>query len=283
MSVSNGGKVGTLYVVATPIGNLEDFSPRARRVLSEVDYVLAEDTRRCLRLATHFKLRLKLKSCHAHNEAQCATELPQRLGNGENIALLCDAGTPGISDPGARLVRAVQAAGLPVACIPGPSALSAALSIAGIPAPRFVFEGFLPSPGADRRRRIQALKQESRPILLFEAPHRIQACLEDCVAILGGGREASLVKEISKLHERVHRDTLEVLCRDLGPEPRGEFVLMIQGIVETAADLEQAQRICAILGNHLPRRDIIQIVTQITGLSRNQIYDLVPHKKPVPE
>ncbi len=283
MKIIRKGKTGTLYVVATPIGNLEDLSPRALSVLSRVDLVLAEDTRRCRRLAAHFKLRLKLRSCHAHNEARRAAELPRCLRDGANIALVSDAGTPGISDPGALLVRAAREARLPVVCIPGPSALSAALSIAGLPATRIAFEGFLPSAGAARRSRLRSLRGESRLLLFFEAPHRIRACLDDCVAVLGAEREAVLLKELSKLHEQAHAGTLGELCRTVAPEPRGEFVCIVRGAPETDPDTERVRRLCTALAGRLPRRELLQIVTEFTGLRRNQVYALLPHSARPPE
>ena len=222
---------GTLYVVATPIGNLDDISPRARRVLGSVDLIAAEDTRRTRRLLSRFDVKTPTISCHGHNEARQAPGLAERLRRGESVALVSDAGTPLLSDPGLLLVRAAHDAGVPVVAVPGPSALAAALSVAGESTDRFIFEGFLPRRAGPRRRRLEGLAGEAATVVLFESVHRIRATLTELLAQFGPGRRASIVRELTKLHERVHRGTLGTLAGQLGGEIplKGEFVLVIAG------------------------------------------------------
>jgi 16S rRNA (cytidine1402-2'-O)-methyltransferase len=203
---------GTLWVVATPIGNLEDLSPRAQRILAEVAQVVCEDTRHSGRLLAAFGIRQRLASLHEHNEARVAPGLVERLVAGESMAVISDAGTPLLSDPGYRLVRAAAAAGVTVSPVPGPSALLAALSVAGLPTDRFAFEGFLPAKAAARRARLQALAEESRTLVFFEAGNRVAALLQDAIECLGAAREAVLARELTKLHEQVYRGNLAQLA-----------------------------------------------------------------------
>ena len=219
-----------LYVVATPIGNLEDLSARALRILSEVAVIACEDTRHSARLLAANSIRTPSLSYFEHNEERRTPELIERLARGENVALITDAGTPAISDPGYRLVRAALAAGIRVAAIPGPSAAIAALSIAGMPTDRFTFEGFLPSRAGARRNAIAALKREPRTMVFYEAARRLAGTLADLTAVFGAGREAAVAREITKTFEETVRGTLaELHARFAAAEPRGEIVLIVAG------------------------------------------------------
>lgn len=223
---------GRLYVVATPIGNLADVSARAIQTLTRVTLIAAEDTRHTGALLRHLGIRTPLISLHEHNEAARTPQILERLATGESVALVSDAGTPAISDPGFELVRAAAAAGIEVIAVPGPCAAIAALSIAGLPTDRFCFEGFLPARAAARRARLAALAHEPRTLVLYEAPHRVRALLEACVASLGGERRAVLARELTKLHESLYRGSLAELAQRAEREPelaRGEIVLIVAG------------------------------------------------------
>jgi len=223
-------KSGVLYVVATPIGNLEDVSARAVRILSEVDIIACEDTRHSARLLAVHSIRTPSVSYYEHNEERRTPELIERLARGESVALITDAGTPAISDPGYRLVRAALAAGIRAAAIPGPSAAIAALSIAGLPTDRFTFEGFLPARAGARRNAIAALKREPRTMVFYEAARRLADTLADMAAVFGAGREAGVVREITKTFEETVRGTLaELHARFAASEPRGEIVVIVAG------------------------------------------------------
>lgn len=232
----------TLYIVATPIGNLGDLGDRARRTLERVDFIAAEDTRHSARLLKAFSMNRPMVALHDHNEADRAPEIIRRLEQGESAALISDAGTPLVSDPGYRLVRAAQEAGLPVRAVPGPSAAIAALSVAGLPTDRFAFEGFLPARKGARRARLNELAGDARTLVFFEAPHRLRELLADCVEIFGPEREGALVRELTKLHESSQRAPLEEICRrvDSGEEPaRGECVVLVAGADQHAVAAEQ--------------------------------------------
>ncbi len=266
---------GTLYVVATPIGNLEDLSPRARRVLDLVSIIAAEDTRRTRQLLSSFQCKTPLIALHEHNEGDRVAGLLERLKAGGSVALVSDAGTPLISDPGFQLVRACQQNKLPVVPIPGPSALLAALQVAGLPTDRFVFEGFLPRKAAQRRERLAALAAEPRTIVLFEAVHRIGATLADLVSAMGGSRPAALARELTKLHEAIATDTLAGLQDALaaGNIPaKGEFVLVVQGAGAVRHDLAEAQRVYGLLSAALAPDAALKLTAQITGIKRNALY-----------
>jgi 16S rRNA (cytidine1402-2'-O)-methyltransferase len=229
---------GTLFLVATPIGNLEDMSLRAVRVLREADLIAAEDTRHTARLLHHFDIRRPTTSLHEHNEREKVPLLVDKLRGGARLALVTDAGTPAVSDPGYRLVRAAIDAGIRVEAVPGPSAVMAALVSSGLPTDAFLFAGFPPPRAAARRMWLEALAREPRTLVLFEAPHRIRQTLEDALATLGD-REAALCRELTKLHEEVARGRLSALLGQLS-EPRGEFTLVVGGFTETAdASIEQ--------------------------------------------
>lgn len=268
---------GILYVVATPIGNLEDISRRAARILAEVDQIAAEDTRHSRVLLDHLGVHRPLCALHEHNEERQSEALLQRLRAGARIALISDAGTPLISDPGFRLVRAARAAGIDVVPIPGPSALIAALSVAGLPTDRFVFEGFLPAKDAARRRRLQALAQESRTLVFYESSHRIEASVEAMSAVFGAGRGAVLARELTKTYEAVTGDCLADLAAYLAADAhhgRGEFVVLVQGAPAppaTALDAE-AQHTLAVLLRHLPLKQAVGLAAELTGCSKNLLY-----------
>jgi len=220
---------GTLFLVATPIGNLEDITARALRVLGEVSLVAAEDTRHTRRLLEHFGLAVPVTSVFEHNERMRIPGLLKRLHEGDSVALVTDAGSPGVSDPGYPLVRAAVAEGLRVESVPGPSAVIAALQVSGLPTDAFTFVGFLPVKGAARRRRLEEWKSRRETLIAFESPHRIEACLEDLEAVWGE-RPIALARELTKLHEQVLRGTAREVRAALRPDQRrGEMVLVLGG------------------------------------------------------
>lgn len=219
---------GTLYVVATPIGNLEDLTYRAARILQEVDLIAAEDTRHSRRLLDHYAIKSTLISYHEHNETERAGQLLERLRDGESIALISDAGTPAIADPGYRLVRRCRQAGVEVVAVPGPSAVVAALSISGLPTDSFSFIGFLPAKAQARRNTLLSLSEESRTTACYEAPHRLQACLRDIVDLLGEDRELAIARELTKRHEELFYGTAAAANDYFSAgKVRGELVLLV--------------------------------------------------------
>ena len=271
---------GTLWIVATPIGNLEDLSPRARRILGEVDLVACEDTRHSGRLLAAFGLKARLAPLHEHNEEREVPGLIARLQAGTSIALVSDAGTPLLSDPGFRLVRAAAAAGLTVSPVPGPSALLAALCIAGLPTDRFSFEGFLPARAAGRRARLRELAAEPRTLVFFEAGNRVAALLGDAAEALGAGRAASVARELTKLHETVYRGTLAELAAQLAADPdasRGESVVVIAGCESGGAregDEALLARLLPALLEELPPSRAVRIAAKLAGVPRRRAYEL---------
>jgi 16S rRNA (cytidine1402-2'-O)-methyltransferase len=266
---------GRLYVVATPIGNLGDLSARARAVLAECTLIAAEDTRRTGTLLKHFGIQTPQLSLHDHNERDRARDIILRLRAGAQIALVSDAGTPGISDPGFELVRTAAAEGFEIVAVPGPCAAIAALSIGGLPTDRFCFEGFLPARGAARRKRLQSLEQEARTLVLYEAPHRVREMLEDCAEVFGGERQATVAREITKLHESTYRGSLRDLVErattdaDFG---RGEIVLVLAGAPQQAADEGGLDRVLKILLAELPLKQAAHLAAQITETRDNEAY-----------
>lgn len=226
---------GILFLVATPIGNLEDISHRAVRILSEVDVIAAEDTRRTRRLIDHYGIQAKLLSLYEHNERSRVPELIRRLREGQRVAIVTDAGSPGVSDPGYPVVRAVVAEGFDVRCVPGPSSVIAALQVSGLPTDAFTFAGYLPPKGPARRRRFEELVERRETIVVFETPHRIHACLEDLETVWGE-RPVALVREITKIHEEVLRGSAAEVRARLTPErTRGEMVLVLGGMTRAEA------------------------------------------------
>jgi len=268
---------GTLYIVATPIGNLADLSPRAGEVLGAVALIAAEDTRRCGKLLAHLGLKKPMIPVHEHNEDSQISRLLAELSRGQSIALVADAGTPLISDPGLRLVQAVAEAGIPIVGIPGPSAVTLALSVAGLPTDRFSFEGFLPRRPERRRARLAELKSESQTLVFFEAVHRIAATLEDLAQVFGGERPAVLARELSKVHEQVVRGTLNDLKAGIGQSIPllGEFVVVVGGApAPAAADDSDIVRIYELLVAELPPARAVALCAKISGRSRNDVYAL---------
>jgi 16S rRNA (cytidine1402-2'-O)-methyltransferase len=265
---------GRLYVVATPIGNLADFSPRAGEVLRLCRVIAAEDTRHSGALLRHFGITTPLLSLHEHNERQRLPELIARLRAGESVALISDAGTPAISDPGFDLVGAAAAAGLEVIAIPGPSAVVAALSIAALPTDRFCFEGFLPARAAARRAHLQDLAGETRTIVLYESPHRIAATLADCEQAFGGERRAALARELTKLHETLYRGSLAELGVRSRADPdlaRGEIVLVIAGAApHERSEVGELDRVLALLLAELPLKQAARLAAQLVGARDNE-------------
>lgn len=273
MSVS-----GTLYVVATPIGNLEDMTARALRVLREVALIAAEDTRHSMRLLQHFGIDTPLVACHEHNERDQGGRLVERLLAGDSLALISDAGTPLISDPGYHLVRNARAAGVPVVPVPGSCALIAALSAAGLPSDRFIFEGFLPARSSGRRQRLQALLEESRTLIFYEAPHRLLESLEDMRELFGGGRQVVLARELTKAFETIKGAPLDELCDWVAGDAnqqRGECVLLVEGWQaapgEEAVSAE-ALRVLDLLLAELPLKRAAALAAEITGVRKNLLY-----------
>ncbi|HXG51257.1 MAG TPA: 16S rRNA (cytidine(1402)-2'-O)-methyltransferase [candidate division Zixibacteria bacterium] len=267
---------GTLYVVATPIGNLEDLSFRAVRVLKEVDLVAAEDTRRTLALLRRYGVHTPLTSYHEHNEKEKARELLALLQQGKNIALVSDAGTPGISDPGFRLVEAAARAGVPVSPVPGPVAFAAALSASGLPSDRFAFEGFLPAKKSARRRRLEELRDEQRTLIFYEAPHRLGEALRDLLEIFGD-RRAVVAREFTKIHEEFVRGRLaELAGRFAAAETRGEVTLIVEGAGTKAppADAELAAEIARLKGEGMRAKEIAEALARKYACSKKEIYRL---------
>jgi 16S rRNA (cytidine1402-2'-O)-methyltransferase len=265
---------GMLYIVATPIGNLEDITLRALRVLKEVNCIAAEDTRHTKKLLNHFDIPTPLVSYHEHNEISAAPALVERLCRGESIALVSDAGTPGISDPGYRLIVAAAAAGLQVIPVPGPAALIAALSVSGLPTDRFVFEGFLPEKRAQRKERLLTLRDEPRTLVFYEAPHRLKEALADIESIFGE-RAIVMARELSKIHEQVLRGSISELNRRIAAdEIRGEVVLVVHGSPQKPAPSEELIReaIMQLHARGMRVKEIAQLLSEKYGLPKRQIY-----------
>lgn len=272
-------KQGILYCVATPIGNLADMTERGKRILAEVDKIYAEDTRVTRGLLTHFGIQNTLASLHDHNEADRVASIQAELEQGMQLALVSDAGTPLISDPGYKLVHALGEAGHKIVPIPGASALIAALSVAGLPTDRFVFEGFLPAKSVSRRKLLDSVRDEPRTVVYYESSHRIADMLADVVATLGAERRVVILRELTKLFESIYRGTAGELVEQMVTDTnmsRGEFVVVIEGKVMTE-DQEQlsalrADGILAVLLEELPVKQAAAIAARLTGLPKNQLY-----------
>ena len=276
--VSNS-QSGRLFVVATPIGNREDLTPRARRVLSAVGLIAAEDTRHSRRLLSSAGIGAPLRALHEHNEAEVVQDLVGVLKAGTDVALVSDAGTPLISDPGFLLVRACQDAGIPVVPVPGPSALVTALSVSGLPTNRFRFEGFLPRTSSRRRRVLERLRRESATLVFYEAPHRIVDALVDLEATFGPSREAVLARELTKLHETVIRAPLGELRALVAADPEqrlGEMVILVEGAPDSVADAAadgQLDDILRTLLDYLPVKKAAAVAARLTGRKKNALYE----------
>ncbi len=269
---------GTLYVVATPIGNMGDLSPRARAVLAEVSAICAEDTRRTGTMLRECGIQNHLFAVHDHNEEQASAGLIERLQAGDDLALVSDAGTPLVSDPGFRLVRAAREAGCKVSPVPGPCAAIAALSVAGIASDRFCFEGFLAQKSAARRERINDLACEPRTLIFYESSHRIEATLDDLISILGPERPALIGRELTKLFETLIGGSLGEIREQIGADPnqrKGEFVLILQGArVDVDARLQQGRKLFEKLKEHLKPSQAARVAAEISGASRKDLYSV---------
>ncbi len=266
---------GTLFIVATPIGNLEDLSPRARQTLADVDLIAAEDTRHTGRLLSHFGVKTRLLALHDHNEANRAAAVIEELEQGKSVALVSDAGTPLISDPGYRLVQAAHDAGIKVSPIPGASALTAALSVAGLPTDRFCFEGFLPAKKKARREALAALSKESRTMVFYESVHRVAECLHDMSDAFGKSRRGFVARELSKLHEELLLAPLETLCDQVESgdiKAKGEFVIVVAGNPDAGESSLDVDRLLSELAGRLPDKEVARIVSNVTGERKNELY-----------
>jgi len=274
---------GILYIVSTPIGNLEDITLRALRVLKEVDRIAAEDTRHTRKLLSHYDIRTPLTSYHDHNERTAAPALVESLRRGESIALVSDAGTPAISDPGYRLVVAAVAAGIQVTPVPGPSALVAALSAAALPTDRFVFEGFLPEKTKQRRERLRSLHDEGRTLVFYEAPHRLKESLNDIEAILGD-RAIVIAREVSKVHEEFARGRIgEIINRLADREIRGEIVVIVEGFTGEPALSEELLKedVRKLHASGMRVKEIAELLGGKYAFSKGQIYRITLELKKV--
>ncbi|MCI8480964.1 MAG: 16S rRNA (cytidine(1402)-2'-O)-methyltransferase [Oscillibacter sp.] len=268
---------GRLYLVATPIGNLGDFSPRAVETLREVDFIAAEDTRVSLKLLNHFDVKKPLISYHEHNHVTAGQAVLARLLAGESCALVTDAGTPAVSDPGEDLVRLCAENGVDVQAVPGCCAAVAALAVSGLPTGRFTFEGFLTVNKKSRRERLESLKNEGRTMIFHEAPHKLRATLQDFSAVFGADRPIALCRELTKLHEETWRTTLgEAAAYYQVHTPRGEYVLVVAGAEqreEAAISLEEgAAQVLALKAQGIRLKDAAKEVAEHTGLSKNELY-----------
>lgn len=274
-----GESKGTLYVVATPIGNLDDLSPRATRTLASVDVVAAEDTRHSGRLLSHLGIQKRMIALHEHNEKDRAAGILTELDAGRDVALVSDAGTPLISDPGFVLVREARAAGHRVSPIPGPCALVAALSAAGLPTDRFLYVGFLPAKRSGRRASLDLLSSEVATLVFYESPHRILESVRDIAVVLGSEREIVLGREITKTFETFYSGSVAEVLAELERDPhgsRGEFVVMVRGAVVRAGTDREAtmdvDRVLRVLLAELPVKKVAKMAAELTGLSKNELY-----------
>lgn len=276
---------GTLYVVATPIGNLDDMSARALKVLAGVALIAAEDTRHSVRLLQHFGIETPLAACHEHNERDEGSRFITRLLAGDDVALVSDAGTPLISDPGYHLVRQARAAGVRVVPVPGACALIAALSAAGLPSDRFIFEGFLPAKAVGRRARLEQVREEPRTLIFYEAPHRILECLEDMEAVFGGERPAVLARELTKTFETLKGLPLAELRAFVAADAnqqRGECVVLVAGWSAPQDDQaisSDAMRVLDLLLAELPLKRAAALAAEITGVRKNLLYQAALDKQ----
>ena len=268
-----------LYLVPTPIGNLGDISVRCRETLEAADFIAAEDTRVTLKLLNHLGIKKSLVSYYEHNKATQGSRIVERILAGETCALVSDAGSPAISDPGEDLVRQCAAAGIPVCAIPGPCAAITALSISGQATGRFCFEGFLSTAKKSRREHLDALKKEQRTMIFYEAPHKLLTTLTDLREVFGGDRPISLCRELTKLHEEVVRTTLaEAVARYTETPPKGEFVLIVAGAPaeqqEAPSETDAAARVSQLMAEGVSRKDAVKQAAKELGLPKNVVYDI---------
>ena len=269
---------GTLYVVATPIGNLADLGGRAVDILGSVERIVAEDTRHSRKLLQHYALQTPMSALHEHNERELAPKLVQQLLEGHSLALISDAGTPLISDPGYNLVRLAREAGARVVPVPGPSALICALSASGLPTDRFVFEGFLPAKSTARINRLQQLNRESRTLVFYESSHRIVESLHDMCAVFGAQRPAVLARELTKQFETIHGDTLQALAEWVTDDPnqqKGEIVVLVHGLAEVEGHVitPEAERVLTVLLEELPIKTAAKLAARLTGIKKRELYE----------
>lgn len=270
---------GILYLVPTPIGNLSDLSPRAVDTLAQADFIAAEDTRVTLKLLNHFSIKKSMVAYYRHNTAAGGQAILKRLLEGETCALVSDAGTPAVSDPGEELVRLCVEYGVEVVALPGPCALTTALSVSGLPTGRFSFEGFLAMNKKNRRDHLNSLKNETRTMIFYEAPHKLLTTLQDLAELFGPDRPVALCRELTKLHEEVIRTTLgEAVARYTGQTPKGEFVLVVAGaesVAEEAPDPDDAlAQVNALRREGVSLKDAVRQVADSMGLKRNLLYSL---------
>lgn len=268
---------GVLYLVGTPIGNLEDFSPRAKRILSEVDFIAAEDTRVTLKLLNHFDIRKPLVSYFEHNKYASGQKILSRILDGETCALVTDAGMPAISDPGEDMVRLCAENGVEVVSVPGPTAVCTALALSALPTGRFCFEGFLSTANKSRREHLESLKNEQRTMMFYEAPHKLLRTLEDMKNTFGGDRKVSLCRELTKLHEEALRTDFDGALEHFKEKaPKGEFVLVIEGAREQKSELtmdEALQMVEAYRNEGLSRKVACKKVAEATDYGAKELYD----------
>lgn len=270
-------KTGTLYLIATPIGNLGDITFRALDILKKVQLIAAEDTRHSRKLLQHYQITTPMISLHNFNEATRVSQLMERLERGESVGLISDAGTPLISDPGFSLVRAAQAAKIPVVPIPGACAAITALCAAGLPTDRFIFEGFLPAKTVARKERLSDIKDDPRTIVFYESPHRIKAMLKDLITVLGPARRVTMARELTKQFETIHQDEAAELLEWIEKNPEqqlGEFVLVVAGSKsEKNLSTMDIDKILAILVAELPTKQAASLCAKITGHKKNELYE----------
>lgn len=276
--------VGKLYLCATPIGNLEDMPVRAVRIMREADLIAAEDTRNSIKLLNHFEIKTPMTSYHEYNKVDKAAVLVDKMLAGQTVALITDAGTPGISDPGEELVRQAAAAGIEVIPVPGPAACVNALIISGLPTRRFVFEAFLPSDKKERQAVLEELERETRTMIIYEAPHRLLKTLEEFEGLLGGERRIAVCKELTKKHETVYRATLSEAVRYYTEnEPRGEYVLVLEGLDrqtlvrqerEAWREMSVEEHLALYVNQGIERREAIRLVAKDRGVPKREIYNM---------
>jgi 16S rRNA (cytidine1402-2'-O)-methyltransferase len=274
---TNRKREAALYVVATPIGNLRDIGLRALDVLKSVDAIAAEDTRITRRLLDHYGIAKRLISVHEHNERRAVKQVLASLRAGRSLALVCDAGTPAISDPGAVLVSAVREAGHTVTPVPGANAAVVALAAAGFVTPHFLFFGFLPAKGGARRSALAALAELPYTLVFYEAPHRVAECLHDLNVVLGAARRVVIARELTKAFESIHVCALAQAGHWIGADTnrsRGEFVLIVEGAAPPARDRDQARRTLEVLLAELPLKQAVDLAVKLTGGRRNELYKL---------
>jgi len=272
--------------VATPIGNLGDISERAVEILKQVDLIAAEDTRHSKTLLERFAIKTKIYAYHEHNEEQLAPQLIEKLINGKSIALISDAGTPLINDPGYKLVAAAYDNGVQVIPIPGPSAVITALSASGLPTSKFIFEGYLPAKIEARKKYLQELTSESRTLIFYEAPHRIIELMQDMQEVFGPERRVNIARELTKQFEQIVRDNLSAINSKLESgeiKHKGEFVVIVEGVKENQATDAEVLRINRILSEKLSPKDATGLTARITGKKKNEVYQLVLENDKAPQ